>query len=223
MTLSTFVIPAAGASYKAKSENPILLTKFSDGKYLFEKQIKAIRSVFHKCHIIYITGFNCDKVDEKLKNLDCSIIHNLDYRNTTSAYSIGLASQKLNRPFYFLYGNLFFDKVLITQLKNYEKPIKKSFLISNNNFSRKSIGVSYNGLCDYNFKSKWGKTGYFDENAYPRLNKLCNDIHKQYFLFEIINQMINDGIRFNVHSVNCFLTQIDKSKVIKDINKYIEN
>lgn len=190
------------------------MTEFADGEYLYLKQIKAIRQVWPNASIIYITGFNCDKIDFLLKKEHVKVIHNLDYDKTTICHSLNKAFKEVNNSTYLLYGNIYFSHEVLTNcLKNVIIDTRESQGIVLTSFllDKKSLGIGTNGFFDYSFPEKWAKIAYFSGEYFNFIKKEISN-HTNYCLEEILNQFIDNDL---------FLSKIDirQNKLI-DIKQY---
>jgi choline kinase len=224
MTIS-FIIPAAGLGIRLKSEKPISLIKFEDEEFLYEKQINTIRKHFPEARIIYITGFNCDKIDKQIKNLDCEVVHNLSYSETSPAFSVSLGLKKVDGPAFLIYGNLFFDKKALTNLPKFdilkEENGFHSLLFTNKNIEN-GIGIGINQKFDYNFKEKWTKITYLSKECSAGFQEIVRQKPWK-LIHEVIEKLIANGRCFKNIELNGTIIEIQKIKNIKEINKLLKD
>jgi len=216
------IIPAAGKGIMADAQQPILTVRFLDGEYLYEKQITAIRKVIPNAKIIYITGFCTEKIDTRLKILDCEIIHNDDFNKTSSAHSIYLAAKNMNKSAYILYGNLFFDKNTIKSIKSYNIDFNNSIIFTGDNSDTKSLGVGPNGQFDWVFEKKWAKMCYLSSADLEIYCKICEKLGKQRLLFEIFNELVCTTY-MKYHQINSFFHEIHRVRDVKKINRILND
>ncbi len=220
----TFVVASASFGLHSRSECPIPLIKFADNEFLYSKQIKAIRQVWPNADIIYITGFNCDKIDPLLKKEHISVIHNLDYEKTTICHSLNKVFKKYDLQSVFLiYGNVFFDReVLTNSLKNVIVDAKKSqgLLLTSFSLNKKNLGIGPNGYFDNAFEEKWAKIGYFNKEFCGFLKEDLN-AHPYYCFEEILNNFSANELYFDKIDIrNNHLLDIKQAKDVKFINEH---
>lgn len=218
-----FIIPAAGFGLRSSSEKPLLLTKFEDDEYLYEKQISAIRRIYPNARIIYITGFNCDKIDKRILMHDCEVIHNLNYQNTSTAYSIGLALSLIKESAYVVYGNLFFDKKLLINLPKYDKIQEEfsespSYILTNTQLE-KNVGITSENTFNYHCNKKWIKILILSPNIIQYFVKETQS--KPWKLTHEILEILMREFVFKQIEIKEFVSEIHKIKDIKEINGFL--
>lgn len=218
------VIPAAGTGLRKNSNKPKLLTEFVDKERLYEKQVNAIRRTWHDANIVYIIGFNKDKVEKKLSDIGCKVIVNDEYNKTNVSYSIKLGLDSLeDKSSFIIYGDLFFSDELIKYL-----PIQseRSYLIKgqHENFHKKSIGIGENKVMDYVFQEKWARAIYINASDSCQFCNTLTDVKNQRkFGHEIINDMMSRNIHFNVIMGSGYVKELDKFKDFNKINDWIKD
>ncbi len=218
MLSNIFILPAASfGQIKKDCHLPILLTKFADGEYLYEKQIKAIRTFCPNARIIYITGWHHEKIDEKLIKMRCTVINNLNFATKSIAYSVALALhlEQILSPFFFIDGNLLFNEHLLNKFKIYGKMVPPVNVIGlNREKNKKMIGLGPNNQFDFVFNDKLAKIMYINETS----------VFKDFALrepFRLIHEILSLVVKspFQTLHLDNIAVEINKIKDVKAFNR----
>lgn len=178
-----------------KSKGCAGLLKVDKNNNLFQYQYSIIKKTFPCAKIIYICGFEHKKISNFISKSydDVICVFNNDYDNFNDAYSISLVENFLCDNTFITLGYTLFDKKVFnkfnmdlgTQIfinKNQNKDI--GCVITNNNITNISFDLP-NSIDDIYYFSKQDATF---------LQKLLKDLqYKNYFIFELINKLIDNG------------------------------
>lgn len=215
------IIPAAGYASRMKDMGckPLLYIK---NKKLVDYQLKIINNLFRKKNIIFVSGFESDKImnylDQKVINIE-----NDKYltTNVTKSISIGLRASVSN-SIIVIYGDLFFTKnALNFPYKN------QSFVVLSKTISSNEVGcIINNGTLEnifYDLPNKWGQIIYFTGKELILLKKIVHkkENEKKYG-YEIINEIIDMGGKFKVVEPDAYIQDIDTLKDLLEVEKYID-
>jgi choline kinase len=195
-----------------KSKGCYGLIQINQRTNLFQTQYKAIKTAFPRSNIIYVYGFENKKIKRYFsKNYqDVIAIENKEYNETGFVNSIKCASDYLDQNCLIFFGDL---AIKSEMFKNFNREKSHIYLSKKNNNSlgcivrnNNVLNISY-GLDNYLLNMYYiNKKNIETFSYYINENKLRN-----YFLFEIINKMIDQGITFH--------PSIQKNKKIISINK----
>lgn len=195
-----------------KSKGCYGLIKINHKANLFETQYRAIKKVFPRSKIIYVYGFENKKIQRYFnKNYqDVIAIENKAYNETGFVNSIRCASDYLDQNCLIFFGDLAIKPEMFKDFNRQKAHIyisKKNHnslgcIIDNDKINNIAYGLDNYLLNMYYINKKNIETFSY----YINENKL-----KNYFLFEIINKMIDQGVEF--------LPSIQNNKQIISINK----
>lgn len=167
---------------------------------LFQNQYRVIKKVFPSSKIIYIYGFESKKIRNYLTNNydDVVSVHNKDFDTSGYIKSLSCASKYLGNSSLIFFGDL----ILSTQMfKHFDKKRSQVFVnkktkntlgctIDNQNFVQ---NISY-GLDNY-----LTNMYYIHKKDMPSFKYYVDeDKYRNYFLFEIVNNLIDTGTQFNI-------------------------
>ena len=192
-------------SYGPKSFVPVSKHKIPFIIY----QIQQIISTHGKNTSIYIVvGFEQEKFIKLIetefprrKYKHINIIYNEKYHTTNNAYSAGLAISQISQ------GNtLIFNNGIWSNFKpaNNSKPSLPIVKTSKDTFD---IGITVESqkayyLC-YGLKQKWSEIIYFDAHSIGRIKNTLPDYNlRSKFLFEFINNLIDDNFMFDIDTIS---------------------
>lgn len=213
------IILAAGLGSRTRSYEPRCLLKYN-GKTILDNQIDIINSIFNKCEISIVCGFDINKIIRKV-NKQARIIENQSYENTNNGESLKIAvNNSMLDNILFLHGDLVISEDLFQNIT-----LNKSFLLvdSGKQIEDKEVGVTIvNGnatVLSYSLPVKWCQIAFLAEEEVNILRKLIlrNDFNPKFMLtFEIINKIIENNGNFKCIDIgNSFIKEIDS---LKDIN-----
>jgi NDP-sugar pyrophosphorylase family protein len=212
-------ILAAGSGNKIRSYEPRSLLKLRD-KRLIDHQLDTVSNFFEKSEIITVVGCHANKVIKRVKPKS-RIVENQLHSETNSSESMRLA---FNNAFYenfmFVHGDIYFNEAAL------QVDYSKSFVITDSSKMIKDneIGVTQINqelsIMSYGLPVKWAQIAFFTGQEYKILNSIFSKFEgqeKKKLSFEIINQVISRGGKFQCYEPNQMkLKEIDR---IKDIEQ----
>lgn len=165
---------------------------------LFELQHKTIKKIFPRSKIIYVYGFESKKIKNNLLNKyqDVIGIENTEYESSGFVQSLRCASNYLDENCLIFFGDLIiktdmfkeFDRSRCHIYLNKNHPTNLGCILDKkHNVQNISYGLD-NYLSNIYYISKRDV-----ENFSYYIN---NNKYRNYFLFEIINKMIDQGVTF---------------------------
>ena len=187
-----------------KSIGPIgILKKNNNANALLKQQIEYLKKIFKSIDVYVVTGFGSDKIIKELpKKKNIHYIINTEYENKNYGYALRLLLDQLKNNLDAYDGVFFLDSnVIIKSL--YHKKIKKSWLVTRKNKTKKKtktdkeyLGANFQGdslrYLFYNVGDTiWCKSFYLNKNDMHKLI-MNNKFHDNMFIFEILNQIIED-------------------------------
>jgi CTP:phosphocholine cytidylyltransferase-like protein len=174
------------------------LIKIDSKTLLFDYQYKIIRKYFPQSQIIYVGGFESKKIENFIgKNYkDVTYIYNSKYDSLNDGYTISLVQNLLLINTFILCGYTIFDKKLFntfdtnqgSQLFIYPKeknPI--GCIITDNKVNNISFDLP-NSISNIYYLSK--------QDCQILQKFVCDIKYKNYFLFELMNKLIDNGVIF---------------------------
>lgn len=212
------IIPSAGEGVRMKSIGSRSLIQVSNVT-LMEYQCTLIRDMYPHSHIVLVTGFDANRVMNKVPN-NVICIENERYidTNVCRSISIGLRACLTNHVL-IIYGDLIFNKEIL------DFPIDRSCIVYNNsqNASDEEIGctISDNKLENmfYGLPNLWPGIVYLRDKELRLFKNIAYDKQKEkLFGFEMINEVLTKGGEFNAYcprGSKCM--DIDSSKDIEKI------
>ncbi len=195
-----FIILADKYQKGMKSKGAVGLIKLNKKITLFEHQYEIIKSTFKKPKIIYIYGFDSKKVSNffsSKKYNDVITIMNNDYENSNYSYSLSLANQYMDKDFFLIFGDAIFKKEMFQDFNrsdgskvfiNHKQKNKLGCILDNN---QNVLNIAFdleNYLTDTYYISQ--------DDASIIKSIVANPKYNNYFIFEIINKMIDIGSSF---------------------------
>lgn len=195
-----FIILADKFNKGMKSRGCLGLLDINKKYNILEFQYSNIKKIFPKAKIIYVYGFDHKKMQSFLdhkKHKDLIGVYNPDYENYNYTHSISLTTDYLNDSCFITFGDIIFkyqtfktfakDKNQSQIFINSKIPNQFGCTIINNNV----INISF-GLENY-----LSHIYYICKKDIEHLTKLVHNTRfKNYFIFEIINKMIDSNISF---------------------------
>lgn len=193
----SIIISASSYIQRMKSYGPPILFKHNSGITLLEYQIKLIKEIFPESEIILISGLWADRV-ANLKTDDFRIVENQLFESTNEVEDIRLGLNNITTNNVLIFsGDMYFNKDTLINIPS------ESFVIydSKNQLSNIEIGmtiVDKNATTlSFDLINKYTGIIYINTNVFDKFKKVCLDRTKsRLFLFEIINNLITNGIKF---------------------------
>lgn len=165
-------------------------------KPIIEYQYRYIKRFFPESEIIYISGFEHKKLSayiskHKNKYPDLSLVNNNLYEKYSYVYSLSLVTQQLNDDGFILFG----DNVLNNRTFKYFSASNGSqiFIQSKDKYELGCIiSDDHVQRISYDIGNYLANIYYLSNDHMLSLQKLLLlDKYKNYFLFEMINELIN--------------------------------
>lgn len=213
-----FIILADKYHKGMKSKGCVGLIKVNARINVFEHQYRLIKEQFKRSKIIYVYGFDHKKMASFIneKNYkDVKTIYNSRYEEYNYTHSLSLAQEYMNKGFFILFGDTIFKKNIFNNAPN------KNSQIFINNKQKNTLGciidqnqsihnISFdldNYLMDIYYINK--------KDSQLMQSLVINPKYKNYFVFEIINKMIDHGIQFspNIKNQKNLFSKINQSKI----------
>lgn len=216
------IIPAAGMGHRMKSYGPKALINLYEDTTIIERQIEIIWSVYPKCDIFIVIGFEADKVRERLKNYPVRFIHNPIHAETNVLYSISLALQAcISDEILICYGDLVFNEATIKGLRGSSCAIvdKKGMM------KKDEVGLILNEKKITNFSFgldlKWCHIAYLKEKELSLFKTISlSGSSSQWFGYEALNYILdNGGTMMCYSSPGMKIFEVDSAKDLEKIPK----
>lgn len=197
-----------------KSKGCAGLIRIDKHHNLFQYQYSVVKKYFPSASIVYIGGFESKKIETFIKKnySDVTYVNNEEYENLNDGYSIYLIKEILNKDTFIVFGYNLLDKKLF---EKFNIKLGTQVVVTPN--SQKQIGciINNNKIDNISFDLP----NYIDDIYYLStkdsivLQNMVSSIqYKNYFLFELINKLIDAGTE-----IRPFFYKTTKSK-----NKYYE-
>jgi len=182
---------------RMKSKGCVGLIKDKKNKFLFQKQYESLKKIFPESNIVYVYGFDGKRMDSYVnkyeKNfLDTTFIHNEHYNNYNTAYSVYLCKEFLNNDCCILFGD---NPVHKTTFKKFDPTIGSQIFLSNNAQSSLGSIIKDNTIQNiaYDLDNKLSEIYFLQKDqALSLYNCIETKQFHQYFLFELINKLIDN-------------------------------
>jgi len=184
-----------------KSLGPIaLLKKSKKSKELILQQIDDLKKIFRNVDIYVISGFGNERLQKTIdKKRNVYNIINQQYTNKNQSYAIKLFLKAIQNSINMYHGVFFMDSnIIIKQLASKRK--QESWLVMSkkiNKSEKDCVGVNLDtktGHARYLFynigEHTWCQSLYLTQNHVKCLIEMSKNFHDNMFLFEMINQMI---------------------------------
>lgn len=186
-----------------KSVGPKYIYKYKN-KALIEYQLHFLKKYKTKMNLNLLVGFGSDRVEKQLqkqKNIKINYLYNPNYTNEESGGNFEIAINNFNPQKES--GLLLINNGIIANI-NWERYINKISKKSNILFYTDELCHNFNlGFTDtgdylfYDLPNTWLEVLYISKASAMSLQKKpISSIHKNMFLFEIINEMKNNDYAF---------------------------
>jgi CTP:phosphocholine cytidylyltransferase-like protein len=191
-----FIILADKYIKGMKSKGGTGLVKVNSRFNLFETQHKIITKNFKNPKIIYVYGFDGKKIShffDQRKYSNVIPIYNENYEKYNNTYSLSLAQKYIEKDFFILFGYSIFKKQIF---ENFNKSNSQIFL---NNKTKNHIGCivdneNVNHIC-FDINNYIMDIYYISKADAPLMKELCTTPrYKNYFIFELLNKMVDMGV-----------------------------
>lgn len=199
-----------------KSKGCIGLIKHNKRSTFLDNQYAILKNLFPKAHIVYVYGFDGKRFANHIKKnkYSISLVYNENFDKFNSAHSLLVAKDFLNSETLVVSGNTF----LKTSLFNNFSDTTKSSIFVSKNIQVSNIGCVLTNNIVENISFDLANTlydMYFLSSADSVLicDLLSNEKYRNYFIFEILNKLIELG-----HIINANISDI-KIKSTKNMVK----
>lgn len=199
----------AGPGYRVKSYGPKCLLKLANKEAVIERQLRIITDKYEKANIYSSIGFDAHKIKKykPIKKYNIVYNENEDFINTNNLYSLKkiLIENDIKGPCFVMYGDIVFGE------KTFPSIPKCNTVFTSQNTDIEKIGVSSNNSIVshmmWDIENTWSELVYFDKDFIDIIKNY--DCQKFEFLFELINNKINEGVEFKVAPFGSEVIDID--------------
>lgn len=201
-----FIILADKYHKGMKSKGCLGLLPVNRKYNIFEFQYNNIKKVFPKSKIIYVYGFDHKKIENFLKQKnkfkDLVAIYNENYETYNYSYSLKQASDYLNDNSFITFGDVLFKHQIFEKFNPnngsqifINSKIKNTLGCTIENSAIKNISFELNNyLSNIYYLHKKDTTHLF--------NMVNSKKYMNYFVFELINKMIDNNHNFSAFVKN---------------------
>ena len=195
-----FIILADKHQKGMKSKGCLGLLQINRKNNIIDFQYKNIKNIFAQCNIVYIYGFDSKKVSMFFKQKqykDLIPIYNSEYDRYNYVHSLSLALRYMNDDCIVTFGDTIFKSQIFA---GFDSELGSQIFI-NNKIKNKlgcTIGNDSN-ICQISFDldNYLSSLYYISQKDIDEFKSLAlNSKYKNYFVFEIINKMIDRNIEF---------------------------
>lgn len=157
-----------------------------NGQTLLNNQIEFLKK--NGCNDINIIGGY--KIDSLKNNKDVNVIYYQKYEQTSEVDVLRFALDKIyaSSELFIMFGDVFVKPTCLTDGSSYILTHTKKCGIGCFTHNDKILRMSYDA------NDKWGKVLFLNSEAVKVLRKKCSN--GQYFIFEIINLLIDNNCEF---------------------------
>jgi bifunctional N-acetylglucosamine-1-phosphate-uridyltransferase/glucosamine-1-phosphate-acetyltransferase GlmU-like protein len=188
-----FIILADKFQKRMKSKGCVGLMPFKN-TCLFDYQYSIIRSVFPDATIVYVYGFDSKRFISFYNKNDYNNTHlicNNNYEQYNHSYSLYLAKEYIDEDCMIMFGDVLINNKTFSKFN----PLNGSQIFINNTNYNSDIGCVINKNCVYNIahglSNKLCNIYYINKQHRYLLQKIINNNeYHNYFIFEILNKMI---------------------------------
>lgn len=182
---------------RMKSKGCVGLIKDKKNKPLLQKQYQIIKTIFPESKIAYIYGFDNKRMDAYInKNQksfqDTTFIYNESYGEYNTAYSLYLAKAFLQKDCLILFGDGLLSKSVF---KKFDRCIGSQIFLSSDTQSSLGSIIKDNIVQNiaYDLDNKLSEIYFLQNEASTSLKEtISTKQFNQYFLFELINKLIDN-------------------------------
>lgn len=206
-----FIILGDKFQKRMKSKGCTGLIKLTKHKNIFQHQYETINDSLPEANIVYVCGFESKKfisfVEKNFKNTkNLHIIQNHHYSLYNYAYSLYLAKDFLNDSCYLCFGDNILETKFFTKIDVNDNESK----IFINNKKKSKLGcVVENATIQnifYDLDNYLSNVYYISKDHISNLLEIVsNPSYHNYFIFEIINKLIDR----NQNIYPCYLNKRD--------------
>ena len=203
----TCFILSFSAPYRKERHGPYPLYPITNLTFLFETQIAALKKAYENIDIVFILGFKADKAIRYIREHGCTIIENVQFRETSYYESIRLALNASHPDRLLLIdGSICFSAEAIQKMDEDDSCL---LVDTQQRFHPAEVGVAVEddmaANMYYNISPKWAHIAFLQKREIEILRNL-SDNHRQekVLFFEVFNQILNSKGRFSLlENTNC--------------------
>jgi len=219
----TIIVPTAGVGRRMKSYGPKSLIELFTDETILSRQLAIFEQCFPFAEVIFVVGFESDKIVKKLpKNV--KVIENELFETTGVVRSIGMGLRVAsNDSVMVVYGDTVFDEEAITSLFREESAIAAYTAGKKDEVGIITNSQGYAENLTYISKKSWSHLAFFPNKELDMARRFCyNRSNYMKFGFELLNEIIDRGGKFKVIE-DSFAIDIDTYSDLnftKDLVKY---
>lgn len=220
------VIPTAGLGTRIM-KTPKGLIKIDEDKNILGRQIDLISRVYPQSQIIVVVGHQKEKIKAVFSTVhNIKFVESRDFSKTNVAHSIALGLKKSHTDIsLIIYGDLVFDECTLTHI-----PLDSGNCItydSNKMLRKDEVGITEtnNSLCNMNYSlpSKWSQMMILDTIGKQKfIDKVAENSNYRMFGFEIINKLIDDGVKFSGFASSGNILEIDSPRDLANLSRFVK-
>lgn len=181
---------------RMKSKGCVGLIKDKKNKALIQKQYNSIKSIFPQSKVAYVYGFDAKRMDTYIHKYcdsfpDITFVRNEHYNEYNTTYSLYLSKNFLNDDCCIAFGDTFFSKTIF---KKFNQTRGSQVFISNNAQSTLGSVIKDDTIQNiaYDLDNKLSEIYFLQRNEALSLQNIIDTKEfNQYFLFELINKLID--------------------------------
>lgn len=188
-----------------KSKGCPALIKSKDYSSIIEHQYSILKNFFPNSKIVYIAGFEFKKIQfflEDHKELAVDLVHNYNYENYNDIYSLSLASKYFSSDVLITFG---YNILKHSMFKHFNSDRGSQIFIDNTSNSNIGCVVQNDTVSNitYDLPNSISHLYYLSKTDANRIRYYIQDSkYQNYFLFEILNNLIDQNIKIHPHYTN---------------------
>jgi choline kinase len=176
-----------------------------------------VLSLYPNAEIVVVGGFEYGKLQSELwGNFPVRLVCNPTYEKTNVTQSISVGWDAcLPGPLLIMHGDLVFNK---SALQNLIQPYS-TMLVAGDQLESTEVGIGHqDGIVttlSYALQDKWGQMVYMRPPELELFQTIIRNqrMSSQWFLYETLNRVINNGGQFQVYKPNDLkIVDVDRSK-----------
>lgn len=184
---------------RMKSKGCVGLIKINNRTNVIQNQLSALKIFYPKAKIIYIYGFENKKFlsfinKNPILSENIDYVYNENYLTHNYAYSLYLAKNYLNDNTIILFG----DHILNPKIfENFDKNKGSQMFINKKQKNRLGCIIHDNKIenISYDLDNYLSEIYYLSKSDSIKLQQIVsNSAYHNYFIFELINKMIDQNI-----------------------------
>lgn len=216
------IVPAAGIGKRMKSHGPKANIQIDKNNTVIDRIFSIINRNFEKTENIVVVGFQKEKLTFKNKSIKTVFNENFENTNVSKSINLGIINSS-SKDCLVIYGDIVFDKNIF---KNFDSS-KSCIWVEKSQKRNSEIGInSENNIVEhfsYGIYPKWAHIVFLkekDKNIFLSISN--NQKTNKWFGFEILNKMIDMGVKFEIKTIEEVVeidTYLDINKAKKFVRK----